>query len=69
MAQTKTIYHPRSAVDRRSPLDRRILDMGSEYTGYDRRKNTKDRRKSWEDRCDWKRISKWSSAPAFSDLP
>ena len=71
MQYGKSVYSKRSLVDRRSPIDRRILDMGPGYPGRENRKNLKmkDRRRGWEDRYGWERISKWSSSPIFSDLP
>lgn len=69
MSQTKSVYTKRSLVDRRSPLDRRILDMGPGYPGNNNRDGFKDRRRGWEDRYGWERISKWSSSPIYSDLP
>lgn len=68
MASTKSVYNSRSAVDRRSPFDRRILDMGPGYPGYDRRGKIKERRRSWEDRFSWERITKWSSAPSLREI-
>ncbi|WDP88304.1 MAG: hypothetical protein HUN04_00485 [Desulfobacter sp.] len=65
----KSIYIKRAPVDRRSPVDRRILDMGPGYPGTERRIKIKDRRRGWEDRYGWERISKWSSSPLYSDLP
>ena len=67
--ETQSIYNKRSPIDRRSPVDRRILDMGPGYPGLERRINIKDRRRGWEDRYGWERISKWSSSPIYSDLP
>ncbi len=69
LPQTQSAYSKRSSVDRRSPVDRRILDMGPGYPGTERRLNLKDRRRGWEDRYGWERISKWSSSPIYSDLP
>ncbi len=69
MQQLKTVFAKRSPIDRRSPVDRRILDIGPEYPTGHKRKIYKDRRKGWEDRFGWERISKWSSAPIYSDLP
>lgn len=75
MVQTKSVYAKRSLVDRRSPVDRRILDMGPGYPGQEKREkkrkkvDLKDRRRGWEDRYGWERISKWSSSPIYSDLP
>lgn len=69
MIQVETMYSKRSPMDRRSPVDRRILDMGPGYPGNDDRIIIKDRRRGWEDRYGWERISKWSSSPIYSDLP
>jgi len=71
MPHTKSVHTKRSLVDRRSPVDRRILDMGPGYPGSEGRLNfkVKDRRRGWEDRYGWERISKWSSSPIYSDLP
>ncbi len=67
--KNEDMYEKRCPVDRRSPVERRILDMGPGYPDNQLRKNKADRRKGWEDRYGWERISKWSSAPIFSDLP
>lgn len=67
--QVQSAYMRRSPIDRRSPVDRRILDMGPGYPGTERRVTIKDRRRGWEDRYGWERISKWSSSPIYSDLP
>lgn len=71
MPHAKSVYTKRCPVDRRSPVDRRILDMGPGYPGSEARQGfkIKDRRKGWEDRFGWERISKWSSSPIYSDLP
>lgn len=69
MAHQKSVHTKRSAIDRRSPVDRRIIDMGPGYPSGERRNKVKDRRKGWEDRFGWERISKWSSSPIYSDLP
>ena len=71
MPQAKSVFAKRSPVDRRSPGNRRIVDMGAVYPGSEGRKNfkIKDRRRGWEDRYGWERISKWSSSPIYSDLP
>ncbi|MBU1193740.1 MAG: hypothetical protein KKE62_09535 [Proteobacteria bacterium] len=69
MAQTQSVYVKRIPVDRRSPVDRRILDMGPGYPGPERRTHKKNRRRGWEDRYGWERISRWSSSPTYSDLP
>ncbi len=67
MQQTKTVYSKRSPSDRRTPVDRRVLDMGPEYPGRERRKGAKDSRRGWEDRHAWERVSKWSSSPIDAD--
>ena len=71
MPYAKSVYTKRSSVDRRAPIDRRILDIGPGYPGRENRQNSKikDRRKGWEDRFGWERISKWASSPIYSDLP
>ncbi len=70
MTQTKkSVYIKRTPVDRRSPVDRRILDMGPGYPSHENRALLQERRKGWEDRYGWERISKWSSSPIYSDLP
>lgn len=68
-SRKKNIYVRRSAVDRRSPVDRRILNMGPGYPGVEKRIKRKDRRRGWEDRYGWERVSKWSSSPVYADLP
>ena len=67
--QSKSYFVTRAPVDRRSPVDRRILDMGPGYPGADKRMRFKDRRRGWEDRYGWERISRYSSSPIYSDLP
>lgn len=69
MLRTKSAYVTRSPVDRRSQVNRRILNMGSEYPGKENRECSKDRRRGWEDRYGWERINKWGSSPIYSDLP
>ena len=71
MQNAKSVYGKRSPVDRRSLVDRRIIDMGPGYPGSESRKKIKikSRRKGWEDRYGWERISKWSSSPIYFDLP
>ena len=69
MPQLKTVFAKRSPLDRRSPVDRRILDIGPGYPTAQKRKISKDRRRGWEDRFGWERISRWSSSPIYSDLP
>ena len=55
-------YIRRSAMDRRSVWDRRILNLGPVYPGEDHRIK-KCRRKGWEDRLGWYRSNRWSSIP------
>ena len=71
MPLAKSVFIKRSPADRRSPVDRRIIDMGPGYPGSESRKSLKikDRRRGWEDRFGWERISRWSSSPIYSDLP
>jgi len=69
MLQTKKAYVTRSPIDRRTPVERRNLNMGPGYPGNEDRKSSKNRRRGWEDRYGWERISKWSSSPIYSDLP
>jgi len=69
MQHAKSVHAKRSLIDRRTPIDRRILDMGPGYPGGEMRNNFKDRRKGWEDRYGWERISRWTSSPIYSDLP
>jgi hypothetical protein len=64
----KNAHVKRKLVDRRSPVDRRILDMGPGYPGTEDRITIKDRRRGWEDRYGWERISRWSSSPIYPDL-
>jgi hypothetical protein len=64
----ESIYVKRTLADRRSPVDRRILDMGPGYPGTEDRLTVKDRRRGWEDRYGWERISRWSSSPVYPDL-
>ena len=65
----KDVYETRSPIDRRSAVDRRVVDMGPGYPGTERRINIKDRRRGREDRYGWKRDSRWSSTPIYPDLP
>ena len=62
-------YASRSPVDRRCPFDRRVIDLGPKHPMKERRKNSNDRRRGWEDRYGWERISKWSSTPLTPDKP
>lgn len=55
-------YIKRSAIDRRSFLNRRILNLGPVNPCEDQRIK-KYRRKGWEDRLGWHRSSRWSSIP------
>ncbi|MCP3943171.1 MAG: hypothetical protein GY710_17015 [Desulfobacteraceae bacterium] len=69
MTPSENIYTKRILIDRRSPVDRRILDMGPGYPVTESRITMKDRRRGWEDRYGWERISRWSSSPVYPDLP
>jgi len=64
----ENVYVKRTLADRRAPVDRRILDMGPGYPGAEDRLTVKDRRRGWEDRYGWERISRWSSSPVYPDL-
>lgn len=68
MGKTVKEFIKRSSVDRRSRMDRRILDLGPRHQGRERRKGN-DRRQGWEDRYGWERSSRWSSTPIYSDVP
>ena len=68
MLHAKITYVTRSPADRRTPVDRRIIDMGPGYPGKDKRACFNDRRRGWEDRFGWERTSKWSSSLIYSDL-
>lgn len=68
MESTQQVYGKRSTTDRRSPVDRRIVNLGPQYLNPDTRKNS-DRRQGWEDRNGWERTSRWSSAPIFPKIP
>ncbi|MCP4022646.1 MAG: hypothetical protein GY729_12455 [Desulfobacteraceae bacterium] len=63
----KKVFSKRSPVDRRSGIDRRIIDIGPQYPSKNRRQKIIGRRKGWEDRYGWERVSKWSSSPVYSD--
>lgn len=52
----------RSVKDRRSSLDRRMIDFGPMYPNNNQRM-TQDRRHGWGKRYDWKPINRWSSSP------
>ena len=69
MIQLENAYAKRNLIDRRSLVDRRVLDMGPGYPGIEDRITIKDRRRGWEDRYGWERISRWSSSPVYPDLP
>lgn len=58
----------RAIIDRRAPVDRRILDLGPGYPEIERREQLQDRRHGWEDRFAWERTSKWSSNPVYSEI-
>jgi hypothetical protein len=66
MPQLKTVFIKRSPLDRRSPVDRRILDIEPGYPTVQKRKIFTDRRRGWEDRFGWERISRWSSSPIYT---
>jgi len=51
-------YIKRSVIDRRSLIERRVLNLGPLYPGKEERIK-KDRRKGWEDRIDPQPISQW----------
>ncbi len=68
MPKTKK-YIKRSILDRRTNIDRRILNLGPLYPGKDRR-ILKNRRQRFEDRCGWDPFSQWSSFPnTFKEPP
>ena len=54
----KKEYIKRSKTDRRSFLDRRIMNFGPNYPGQDRR-SKKDRRKGWDDRSEFQLFTWW----------
>ena len=58
----------RAIIDRRAPVDRRILDLGPGYPEIERREHLQDRRHGWEDRFAWERTSRWSSTPVYSEI-
>lgn len=61
MLQAKN-HTRRSVMDRRSFIDRRVLNLGPLYPAQDRR-TQKDRRQGWEDRAEWKPIKRLGSFP------
>ena len=69
VAQLKNAHVKRNLSDRRFSVDRRILDMGPGYPGSETRISIKERRRGWEDRYGWERVSRWSSLPVYPDLP
>ena len=58
---SKKEYTNRSLIDRRSSLDRRIVNFGPMYSNNEQRIK-QDRRQGWEKRYDWKPISLRSSS-------
>ncbi|MFH2059456.1 MAG: hypothetical protein ABIJ59_11220 [Pseudomonadota bacterium] len=56
----KRMLQRRSTMDRRSYIDRRILNLGNVYPGKEQRIK-KDRRKGWEDRVDWQPAIQWEN--------
>ncbi len=55
MLQKKEFIH-RSPMDRRLPLNRRILNLGPRYPDKEKRMK-QDRRQGWEDRFEWQRFN------------
>ncbi len=53
---SKKEHIKRSAIDRRSPLDRRTFNIGPKYPGKEQRMK-QDRRQGWEDRYAWKPLN------------
>jgi len=51
-------YIKRSVIDRRSFIERRVLNPWQVYPGKEQRIK-KDRRKGWEDRVDWQPVNQW----------
>lgn len=68
MDKTKTRFVKRSKVDRRSPIDRRRLDIGPGYPLEQRRKKG-ERRSGDECRYSWRRAGRWTSNPTYAGLP
>jgi hypothetical protein len=58
----KKKYIKRSFIDRRSPIDRRTIDLGPKYPNLERR-TKQERRQGWEARQGWKPVNRWSSSP------
>ncbi len=54
----KKQFIKRCALDRRSSLDRRILNLGPVYPGKEKR-TKKVRRKGWEDRLGWTALDRY----------
>jgi hypothetical protein len=52
----------RAVTDRRSPLDRRTLNLGPKFPNSEERIG-KERRQHWEKRTGWKPLNRWSSSP------
>lgn len=68
MIYKKSVHVKRSPVDRRNPDDRRVVNIGPTYPNKERRIH-RDRRRCFEDRHGWKRITKWVSSPVFPEIP
>lgn len=62
----KELLTTRSSKDRRQRLEDRRGTLDIEYIGPERRIH-RDRRHGWEERSDWRRITKWISAPKSTD--
>jgi hypothetical protein len=63
----KKQFKKRSVMDRRSFLDRRILNLGPLYPGKERRE-IEERRIGWEDRVGWQPTNQWDSFFESTDL-
>nr|MDA8136469.1 hypothetical protein [Desulfobacteraceae bacterium] len=63
----KKEYIKRSKTDRRSFLDRRIMNFGPDCPDRDRRVK-RDRRKGWDDRSEPQLFTWWDSLPQKSPL-
>jgi len=67
MSQTKE-YIKRSSLDRRTNIDRRILNLGPLFPGKEQR-IIKNRRQNFEDRCGYDPLIRWSSFPNIFKEP